>query len=386
MSARYDAVDLFAGPGGWDVAARELGLDVIGLENEPWACETRRAAGLPTVEGDVRDHGPADYPGAAAGLIASPPCQTFSAAGKGSGRKALDVVLGAVKAMEGDTEVGRAIRRGETADLFDDDRTALVLEPLRWALEADDLGMPYEWVALEQVPTVLPVWLAVASVLRHLGYHAVAGLLHAEQYGVPQTRKRAVLLAHRSRPVELPAPTHSRYHVRDKTRLDPDVKPWVSMAEALGWDGAELVGFPRLADTAMNKTGAGRVELNGTDHRSRDLRPAAEPALTVTEKARSSVRWMAGAGATAEQTAGQRPRHDGEPAHTVTGVGSAAWLPDGSRQNAPGSVRVSVAEAAVLQSFPADYPWQGSRTRQYQQIGNAIPPLLAAAVLAEVAR
>lgn len=46
-------LDLFAGAGGWDLAARDLGIETDGVEIMPDARATRRAAGLVTVHHDV---------------------------------------------------------------------------------------------------------------------------------------------------------------------------------------------------------------------------------------------------------------------------------------------------------------------------------------------
>src|SRR5690606_31808086 len=226
MPIHGEAIDLFAGPGGWDVAARDLGLDVLGIEFDHAACETRRAAGLPTIEGDVRDHRLMPTPGTG-GPTPPPPGQRFSPGGKGAGRAALGDVLTGVKTL--------AARQHFDASAFSDERTGLVLEPLVWALTAIDAVRPFQWIALEQVPTVLPVWEAYAEVLRAEGYSVATGNLHAEQYGVPQTRKRAVLVARIDGEAKLPTPTHSRYYNRSPEKLDDGVLPWVCMAEALGW-------------------------------------------------------------------------------------------------------------------------------------------------------
>lgn len=397
------ADDGFAGAGGWDLAARALGIEARGIENMKEARATRDAAGLVTIHDDVWTFIP---DGKATGKIDSPPCQSFSAAGKGAGRKAFEDVLRGIRDNYF-TDIDHLRFLGEEVG---DERTSLVLTPLHFATQYE-----YEWLAWEQVPTVLPVWEACADVLRARGWNVWTGLLHAEQYGVPQTRKRAFLLASRHHEVRPPTPTHSRYYSRTPDKLDPGVAKWVSMAEAIGWDQADLADFPRLADRGEV------VTINGVDYRARDLRAASEPSQTVTEKARSWTRWVL----RNNSTANAAERSPEEPAPTLyfgqrsnycawewRGEGPAPELPEWtfnrpsttivgsfkpeivaapgyrttvSRQNAPDSVRVTVEEAGVLQSFPADYPWQGAKGKQFLQCGNAVPPGLALHALAAAA-
>lgn len=354
-------IDLFRGPGGWSQGLRTLGItDEHGIDNDPMAHATATAAGHKGELADITTLDPRDYLGEnIAGEIASPPCPGFSMAGKGEGRKDLALILAA--AADLNRGIDPAAVFGMLRAWQNDERSALTLEPLHWALT-----LRPSWIALEQVPAVLPIWEAYAAVLSAHGYHTWTGKIHAEQYGVPQTRKRAVLLASLNQKVDRPVATHSRFYSHDPKRLDVGVEGWVSMAAALGWGMTDR--------PAMTVTGGG-IASGGPE-------PFGNAARKGIIRELNAGRWQfAGAGATSRYTAGQVPRDLDQPAHTITGKGTAAWTPIG---DGPRTTRVTVAECAVLQTFPADYPWQGGLGQQFQQVGNAVPPLLAAHLLAEL--
>ncbi|MGU3292515.1 DNA cytosine methyltransferase [Williamsia sp. M5A3_1d] len=318
LGASARIVDLFAGPGGLDVGASWLGLSACGIEIDSNACETRAAAGLQTVMGDVRAYGPEDFPDATI-LAGGPPCQTFTIAGRGTGRKFINTILGLIEELAADVDITDRLR-----DL-EDERTGLVVQPLRWALEAKRAGVPYEAVVLEQVPAVLPIWEAVAGVLRSANYDVDCDVLAAEAFGVPQTRRRAVLIARLNGSAQLPKASHQTYRKGVVRQNNPDVSEWVSIEDAL-----------RLGSDYSVISNYG----SGGDPRKRGRRASDEPAATVTGKVtRNRLQHSAG--------------HQS---------------------------RLTLHQAGLLQTFPADYPWSGGDVGQ--QIGNAIPPRLAAHILA----
>ncbi|KKW65699.1 DNA methylase [Mycolicibacterium elephantis] len=312
-------IDLFAGPGGLDVGAVWLDIPVTGIEWDPHACKTRRKAGLQTVEGDVRNFAPDNFPEANV-LTGGPPCQTFTIAGTGSGRQVIDKLINEAEDMA--KHLGDRTSRSR----FADDRTGLVLEPIRWALFALQAGRPFRAIVLEQVPAVLPIWEAFGPILKRHGYGVDVGVLRAEQFGVPQTRRRAILIARLGNDkVALPSPTHQAYRRGAVDQAELGLQPWVSMQQALKRD---------TEFTVVSNYGS------GGNPRNRGERRSDEPSATVTSKITRNRLLLAGGGES----------------------------------------RFSHQEAGKLQTFPFDYPWSGNDIGQ--QIGNAIPPRLAVHVLA----
>ncbi|MEB8337895.1 DNA cytosine methyltransferase [Streptomyces endophyticus] len=366
-------LDLFAGPGGLDVAAHKLDVPSLGIEWDRSACLTRYASGLDTMHADVsavRRDSFESLPPEINVLAGGPPCQTYSVAGHGAGRAALDQVkkyIDRLMAGESDESIDKDLKT------LTDPRTALVLEPLRYAIQATRSAnrehRPFDVIVLEQVPAVEALWRQYAEVLEKQGlpdadrtkYEVIVDVLDTESYGVPQTRSRAVLIARRvglDKP-SLPKTTHHAYEAKEWKRQseiekasneafqesfdaltaetkksqedDADLLPWKSMGEAL----EEPVGtHPGRATPFLVRSNYGSSGVPGR----RGVRSDRQPATTVTGRISRFVIF---------QHLDENIVYEGQ--------------------------RFSMNEAGMLQSFPPDYPWSG--TAQAQQVGNAVPPL-----------
>jgi DNA (cytosine-5)-methyltransferase 1 len=116
----------------------------------------------------------------------------------------------------------------------------------------------------------------------------------------------------------------------------------------------------------------------------RDGLPATEPTPTHDEPATMGAvlgvddgRVLVSNYGTAGNPRNRGRRRLDQPAFTVTGkCGRNRWeWPDGTSRN------LTVDEAAQLQGFPAGYPWFGGSISRQQQVGDAVPPPMAAAIL-----
>lgn len=445
-------LDGCAGPGGWSEGIRGwLGLYDVGLEWDESACRTRAAAGHTTIRVDVSSFVLGPLVGRVWGLLFSPPCTKFSASGKQFGMLVMDLLAAGIRRMLRGEDCRAELRerihpvalkeqeaanakrapekqwtpaRVEAAARDDAFVTVLMLEPARYLHELitgdTTNGVPLEWAAFEQVPGVLPLWQVYALELRRLGWHVWVGVLNAADFGVPQTRKRAVLIASAVRRVGPPEPTHSEEAVAEDLFGQSRAR-WVTMAQALGLDGREVVNTrgdrktpggnnfpvdePSWALTEKARSWILHTNRNQQADGSRQTTdphtaPAPAPALTSKSGGQWVLKHNARANATvrtvdepAATLAFGHARNEYEwintrPATTVCATNRIS--PPGHRDrssggesqiSSPDTVRITVPEASVLQSFSADYPWKGTRTKQFEQVGNAVPPRLAAHVV-----
>lgn len=360
MSLR--CLELFAGAGGAAIGLERVGLHHAALcEWDRDACATLRAAGLgPVVEGDVRD---LDAIATAVGpdpvdvLWSSFPCQAFSTAGKR---------LGAADERNGWPWTVAAIDRFRPTWLLGENVRGLLLHTGGCAFAGGQEGLfarpdPSRCPGCYFERVILP---DLRARFEHVGWW----LLDAADYGVPQHRRRVILWAGPA-PLTEPTPTHGPGRAA----------PWVSMGEALGLgSGVAEYGCGRSGRMSYES-----IPLDGPSNAVGCGGPCGVPLVTE---------WVPMMTANTED---KRPVLVDGPATTIAADPSGhpwnyrgeSWL--SSTTDASKRRRLTTAECAILQDFPAGHPFQGGVGAQYRQIGNAVPPRLAEVVgraLLEAAR
>ncbi len=317
------AIDLFSGCGGLTLGLKQAGFEVIGaVEVDDLAAKTYEA-NHPEVtvwKNDIRDVNVPDVlnklrisKGELDLLAGCPPCQGFST----------------MKTLNGNAS-------------DDDDRNDLVFEYLRFVKE-----MQPKALMMENVPGLAKDQRSKTLVveLKELGYCCSFDVLNAADYGVPQRRKRFILLAGKSLSVDFGTRAQRRKTVREAFTLlkkIPKDDPLHNIKEHRSKRIQDLIAM---------------IPPNGGSRR--DL---AEEYQLPCHKRCDGFKDVYG-----------RMAWD-EISPTITG---GCFNPSKGRFLHPTLNRaISLREAALLQSFPPDYQFSLERGKSAaaQMIGNALPP------------
>ena len=192
MNKKFVAIDLFCGVGGLTHGLQKAGIDVrVGIDNDntcKFAYEKNNRSKF--IEKDIKDIKGKDlkhyYKGADVKvLVGCAPCQTFST---------------------------HSIKIKKNKDLESDTRWGLLTEFSRLVSELQP-----DIVSMENVPLLEKenVFKNFKKVLSDMGYLVNYRIVDCSKYGMPQKRRRLVLLASRIGMVEVPEPTNKKKTVKD---------------------------------------------------------------------------------------------------------------------------------------------------------------------------
>lgn len=381
------AIDLFAGAGGIACGLKQAGFhSCYANEIDPDFSETLRHNN-PTCEVDVNDIRSVD------------PKQVRKSLMIGKGE--LDLLAGGPPCQ------GFSIYAPSRSS--DDARNNLVFEYLSFVKEFSP-----KFVLIENVPGMVSfesgaTIKAILSALKSLGYTAAVRILYAAHYGVPQTRWRTVFLASKvqcdienvfPKPIFNP-PTRANFtsSIDGKNLTYKDLFPpskeqfFVTVMDALGdlpvidnGGGSELMDYDREPTTDFQKrsrdskdlynhecAGVGKANLDRLKYIPQggswrdipfELLPAGMKRAKRTDHTKRYGRLD--------------PKGLGS---TILTKCDPHW---GTYYHYDQDRIISVREAARIQSFPDSYRFFGSLTQKYKQVGNAVPPILAASIGAEI--
>ncbi|MCD1620932.1 DNA cytosine methyltransferase [Salipiger manganoxidans] len=261
-----------------------------------------------------------------------------------------------------------------------DERSQLFREYLRVVKE-----MHPKFVVMENVTGIFSAGggealKAIKDEFAKLGYKVQEQVLRAEEYGVPQERRRVVIIGNRvGAPIIHPEPTHG-----------PGLKPYVTIKDAIGDLPALKNGEDRgTLEYASEPQGEFQILLRGnrTTVENHAAPRLGQVNMDRLEHIPPGGSWrdipfeLLPAGMKRAKRSDHTKRYgrmtwDGLSCTVLTkcDIHWGAYIhPEQDRA-------ISVREAARLQSFPDSFTFSGSKTEQYVQVGNAVPPLLGKAI------
>lgn len=356
MSKILTVIDLFCGAGGFSEGFRQAGFKVVaGLDIDKAAASTFKEAHPDAhfFQESIELLNPKEIrkslklkKGELSCMVGGPPCQAYSVNNHNRG--------------------------------FHDIRAKLFRSYIKFVSEFRP-----KWVVIENVTGILSAGegkavVEITKALKKLGYTLELKILKAEEYGVPQSRRRVFILGTRtSSRIEWPKPIYSE-------------NDFVSVSDA-------------ISDLPSIRNGGGTPEMSYRyEAKSNFQKQSRKKSLTLFNHETNllkglnlkRLKFVQQGGSwrdipTRLLPAGMRRANKSD--HTkrygrlkMNGLSSTILTKCDIHWGCfihPTQDRViSVREAARFQSFPDHYRFFGSRTDQYRQVGNAVPPLLALAV------
>ena len=214
---------------------------------------------------------------------------------------------------------------------------------------------------------------AVFTVFGRLGYHLDVQVMAAHRYGVPEHRRRTIIIGTRLKtPVVFPRPLYRDPDLAKVTPEDAALPPPVSIGEAwqdLKSSTGEIYNHDLKSTQLHSEIERARLKCIPP---GKGIRYEADEKAYLPPHLRLGVDWKNLKENRFRQTHYKRLDLQ-KPSPTIMTQATSYFHPTENRY-------LTAREAAAIQSFPNDFKFIGTRTSVWRQIGNAVPPRLGMAL------